>query len=103
MKDALETMEILAAYDLTESLRGAADLAGCSSTTPSRRRSATATTDVHPAPGPTTDGSPTRGWKRSRNGLTKATGASASIRPTSNSPRWDTRARNAPPATSWAT
>lgn len=30
MKDALETMEILAAYDLTESLRGAADLAGCS-------------------------------------------------------------------------
>lgn len=30
MKDALETVKILAAYDLTKSLRGAAELAGCS-------------------------------------------------------------------------
>lgn len=36
MKDAKETMEILAAYDLTKSLRGAADLAGCSHHTVAR-------------------------------------------------------------------
>ncbi|MCG2621783.1 hypothetical protein LVY72_07605 [Arthrobacter sp. I2-34] len=30
MKDALETVKILAAYDLTKSLRGAAELTGCS-------------------------------------------------------------------------
>lgn len=30
MKDALETVKILAAYDLTQSLRSAAELAGCS-------------------------------------------------------------------------
>ncbi|SMY01409.1 Integrase core domain-containing protein [Brevibacterium sp. Mu109] len=30
MKDAVETMKILSAYDLTKSLRGAAELAGCS-------------------------------------------------------------------------
>jgi hypothetical protein len=30
MKDALETVKILSAYDLTKSLRGAAVLTGCS-------------------------------------------------------------------------
>ncbi|MDQ0864648.1 hypothetical protein QF036_002229 [Arthrobacter globiformis] len=30
MKDALETVKILAAYDLTKSLRAAAELSGCS-------------------------------------------------------------------------
>lgn len=36
MKDAAETMKILSAYDLTESLRGAAELAGCSHHTVAR-------------------------------------------------------------------
>ena len=36
MKDAAETMKILSAYDLTKSLRGAAELAGCSHHTVAR-------------------------------------------------------------------
>ncbi|NYK51057.1 IS21 family transposase, partial [Salmonella enterica subsp. enterica serovar Typhimurium] len=36
MKDAAETIKILSAYDLTKSLRGAAELAGCSHHTVAR-------------------------------------------------------------------
>lgn len=36
MKDAVETMRILSAYDLTKSLRGAAELTGCSHHTVAR-------------------------------------------------------------------
>ncbi|MGN7253496.1 MULTISPECIES: IS21 family transposase [unclassified Arthrobacter] len=52
MKDALETVKILAAYDLTKSLRGAAELSGCSHHTVDRLVQAR---DAGRAPGGVTD------------------------------------------------
>ena len=52
MKDALETVKILAAYDLTKSLRAAAELSGCSHHTVDRLVQAR---DAGRAPGAVSD------------------------------------------------
>jgi hypothetical protein len=73
MKDALATVQILAAYHLTKSLRGAAERSGCSHHTVDwlvQARDA----GVHPGPSPTGPGSSTRGCRRSRKWVEKSKG-----------------------------
>src|SRR4051794_28521949 len=97
MKSDGEIMEILAAYDLTGSLRATAELTGCSHHTVAKH--VQARDSGRPIGEPVARGRVTDAFlPKIEEWIETSRAGSAPTRPTKSSSPWATRVRNAPPA-----